>query len=54
MGNVLKTIISVGVILVLAFIALKLLGFALTVVLPIAILVFVAYVIYVLVTGKRP
>lgn len=54
MGNIMKTVISVAVILVLAFVALKLLGFALSVVLPIAILAFVAYVIYVLVTGKRP
>ena len=54
MGNLLKTVISIGIILVVAFVALKLLGFALAVVLPIAILAFVAYIIYMLVTGKRP
>ena len=54
MGKLLKTVISVGVILVLAAIALNLLKFTLAVVLPIAILAIVAYVIYVLITGKRP
>ena len=54
MGKLLKTVISVAIILVLAFVALKILGFALAVVLPIGILAFVAYVIYVLITGKRP
>lgn len=54
MNNVIKTVISVGIIVVLAFVALKLLGFALQVVLPVAILGFIAYVIYMLVTGKRP
>lgn len=54
MGKLLKTVISIGIILVLAFVALKILGFALAIVLPIGILAFVAYVIYVLITGKRP
>ena len=54
MRNLLKTVISVTVIVVMAIIALKLLGWALSIVLPIAILAFVAYIIYVLVTGKRP
>ncbi len=44
MGKLLKTVISVAIILVLAFVALKILGFALAVVLPIGILAFVAYV----------
>jgi len=41
------------IIVVLAVIAIRLLGFALRIVLPLAILAFVAYVIYVLITGKR-
>jgi len=51
--NLIKTIISVIIIAVLAIVALKLVGFALRVVLPIAILAFIAYVIYLLVTGRR-
>lgn len=54
MNNVIKTVITIGVIVVLVFVALKLLGFALKVVLPIAILAFIAYIIYMLVTGKKP
>ncbi len=54
MNNVVKTVITIGIIVVLVFVALKLLGFALRFVLPIAILAFIAYVIYMLVTGKRP
>ena len=54
MRNTIKTIVAIGIIAVLVFIALKLLGFALRVVLPIAILAFIAYIIYVLVTGRRP
>ncbi|HOA55942.1 MAG: hypothetical protein QM236_07450 [Bacillota bacterium] len=52
--NTIKTIVAIGIIAVLVYIALKLLGFALRVVLPIAILAFIAYIIYVLVTGRRP
>ena len=54
MRNTIKTIVAIGIIAVLVYIALKLLGFALRVVLPIAILAFIAYIIYVLVTGRRP
>ncbi|HEX2945417.1 MAG TPA: hypothetical protein VHT96_05645 [Clostridia bacterium] len=54
MNNVIKTVISVGIIVVLVFVALKVLGFALQFVLPIAILAFIAYVVYMLVTGKKP
>jgi len=53
MRNVISTLISVVIILALIIIALKLLGFAIRIVLPLAILAFVAYVIYVLITGKR-
>lgn len=54
MGNVIKTVVSAVIILILVFVAIKILGFALKIVLPIAILAFIAYVIYMLVTGKRP
>ncbi len=54
MNKIVKTVISIGIIAVLAYVALKLLGFALRVVLPIAILAFIAYIIYVLVTGRKP
>jgi hypothetical protein len=53
-NKIVKLVISVGIIAVLAYIALKLLGFALRVVLPVAILAFIAYIIYVLVTGRKP
>jgi uncharacterized membrane protein len=53
MKNAISTLISVIIIIALVIIAIKLLGFALRIVLPLAILAFVAYVIYVLVTGKR-
>jgi hypothetical protein len=52
--NIIRLIVAVGIIAVLAYAALKLLGFAIRVVLPIAILAFIAYIIYVLVTGRRP
>ncbi len=54
MNNVIKTVVTIGIIVVLVFVALKLLGFALKIVLPIAILAFIAYIIYMLVTGKKP
>lgn len=54
MNNLIKTVISVGIIVVLVFVALKILGFALHYVLPIAILAFIAYIVYILVTGKKP
>ncbi|NMA34564.1 MAG: hypothetical protein GX940_08460 [Clostridiaceae bacterium] len=54
MRNIIRLIVAVGIIAVLAYAALKLLGFAIRVVLPIAILAFIAYIIYVLVTGRRP
>ncbi len=53
MNNVIKTVITIGIIVVLVFIALGILKFALKVVLPIAILAFIAYIIYMLVTGKK-
>lgn len=52
MGKLFKTVLTGVIIVVLAVIALKLLSFAIRVVLPIAILVLIAYVIYVLITGK--
>jgi len=52
--NIIKLLVAVVIIAALVYVALGLLGFAIRVVLPIAILAFIAYIIYVLVTGKRP
>ncbi|HEY8348771.1 MAG TPA: hypothetical protein VIM13_02935 [Clostridia bacterium] len=54
MKNIIKLLVAVVIIAALVYVALGLLGFAIRVVLPIAILAFIAYIIYVLVTGKRP
>lgn|GEM_PF-675561 len=54
MNNVIKTVVTIGIIVVLVFVALQVLGFALRFVLPIAILAFIAYIVYMLVTGKKP
>lgn len=54
MRNIIRLAISIGIIAVVVYAALALLGFAIRVVLPIAILAFIAYMIYVLVTGRRP
>ncbi len=54
MRNLIRLVVAVGILAVLAYVALKLLGFAIRIVLPIAILAFIAYIIYVLVTGRRP
>ena len=51
--NLIKTLISVIIIAALVIVALKLVGFAVRIILPIAILAFIAYVIYLLVTGRR-
>ncbi|MGI6669253.1 MAG: hypothetical protein ACOX4M_07625 [Acetivibrionales bacterium] len=53
MRNLIKTLISVIIIAALVIVALKLVGFAVRIILPIAILAFIAYVIYLLVTGRR-
>ncbi len=52
--SLIRLAVAVGIIAVAVYAALALLGFALRVVLPIAILAFIAYMIYVLVTGRRP
>ncbi|HOQ06741.1 MAG TPA: hypothetical protein PK127_06670 [Clostridiales bacterium] len=54
MKSLIRLAVAVGIIAVAVYAALALLGFALRVVLPIAILAFIAYMIYVLVTGRRP
>lgn len=46
MGGILKTIISVGVVLILFMIAWKILKFAIAVLLPVAIIVIAAYILY--------
>lgn len=53
MKDIIKTVITIAVLIVLASAVLRLLGFALSIVLPIAILAFVAYIIYILITGKK-
>ena len=54
MKNIIKLLVAVVIIAALVYVALGLLGFTIRVVLPIAILAFIAYIIYVLVTGRRP
>jgi len=52
--NIIKLLVAVVIIAALVYVALGLLKLAIRVVLPIAILAFIAYIIYVLVTGRRP
>jgi hypothetical protein len=52
-NNIFKSIVTYAIILVLIVIAWKVLKFAIAVVLPIAIVVIIAYVIYSFVTKKR-
>lgn len=52
-NNVLKTIITAGILLVLFIIAVKILKFAIGVLLPLAIIIVAAYIIYSLVSKKR-
>ncbi len=53
MKDIIKTVITIAVLIVLVSAVLKLVGFALSIILPVAILAFVAYIIYILITGKR-
>lgn len=46
MGGMLKTIITVGVLFVLFILAWKILKFAIAVLLPIALIVIAAYIVY--------
>ena len=52
-NNFFKGAMSLIIMLIVVVIAWKLLKFAIAVVLPIAIIAFVAYVIYIAVTGRR-
>lgn len=52
-NNIVKTIITVAVLVVLFAAAISLLKFAIRVLLPIAIIVIAAYIIYMIVSGKR-
>ena len=46
MGSMLKTVISIGVLLVLFILAWKILKFAIAVLLPIALIIIAAYIVY--------
>jgi len=54
MRNILKTVLTVAILALLVIVAWKLLKFAIAIVLPIAILLLIAYVVYIAVTGKKP
>mgnify|MGYP001001601346 CR=1 FL=1 len=52
--DIIKTVITIAILIMLASAVLRLIGLALSIILPVAIFAFVAYVIYILITGKRP
>ena len=52
-SNILKTILTVFVLIVLFVIALKILRIAFAILLPIAIIVIAGYIVYMFVKGKR-
>lgn len=52
-NNLVKTIITAAVVLVAVVLAWKLLQIAISIVLPIAVLIVIAYVIYLLITGRK-
>ena len=53
MRNILKTVLTFVILAALVVIALRILGMAIAIVLPIAVIAAIAFVVYILVTGKR-
>ena len=52
-NNIIRTIITVGILILLFIIAVSILQFAIRTLLPIAIIIIAAYIVYMVVTGKR-
>jgi len=53
-NNIIRTIITVGILILLFIIAVSILRFAIRTLLPIAIIIIAAYIVYMVVTGKKP
>ena len=53
-NNIIRTIITVGILILLFIIAVSILRFAIKTLLPIAIIIIAAYIVYMVVTGKKP
>jgi hypothetical protein len=52
-NGLLKNVITVGILIVLFIVAIKVLSFAFSVLLPLAIIVVAAYIVYSFVTRRR-
>lgn len=53
MNNIIKTVLTVAAVIILFIVALKILKFALAVLLPLAVIIIAAYIVYKLFSRKR-
>ncbi|MEG6611816.1 hypothetical protein V6C42_02995 [Pseudoclostridium thermosuccinogenes] len=52
-NNIIKSVITVGILILLFIVAVSLLKFAIRTLLPIAIIIIAAYIVYMVITGKK-
>jgi protein-S-isoprenylcysteine O-methyltransferase Ste14 len=52
-NNIIKSVIMVGILILLFIVAVSLLKFAIRTLLPIAIIIIAAYIVYMVITGKK-